>query len=59
MTLQEGLYHIRFVPSGIQPPFVGGLYATATEIGEPILAEVADSKGLQTVGNFPLSILTA
>jgi hypothetical protein len=47
--LKDGLYQIRFVPSGIQPPFVGGLYATATEIGEPVLAEVQGAKGIQTV----------
>ncbi|KAF9451429.1 hypothetical protein P691DRAFT_807783 [Macrolepiota fuliginosa MF-IS2] len=39
MTLKEGLYRIRFVPVCIQPPFVGGVYARSTEIGEPIAAK--------------------
>lgn len=50
MTLKDGLYRIRFVPVNVQPPFLGGLYATATEFGEPILAEPEQHEGLQTVG---------
>ncbi|KAF9447461.1 hypothetical protein P691DRAFT_802309 [Macrolepiota fuliginosa MF-IS2] len=37
--LEAGLYIIRFVPVGIQPPFVGGLYAQAKDYGQPIAAE--------------------
>lgn len=48
-TLKDGLYQIRFVPSGIKPPFTGGLYATATDLGEPVLAEVQGFKGIQNV----------
>jgi hypothetical protein len=48
-TLKDGLYQIRFVPSGIKPPFTGGLYATATDLGEPVLAEAAGAKGIQNV----------
>lgn len=39
MALEEGTYRIRFVPTSVLPPFEGGLYATATGVGEPILAE--------------------
>ncbi|KXN84615.1 hypothetical protein AN958_12296 [Leucoagaricus sp. SymC.cos] len=47
MTLKEGTYRIRYVPVGLQPPFVGGLYAKSTEFGEPLLAEP------ETPGNPP------
>ncbi len=53
MSLKEGLYNIRFVPSGINPPFLGGLYATATEFGEPILAE---AEGPDTPGQVVSTI---
>ncbi|KAL9710901.1 hypothetical protein Ac2012v2_005441 [Leucoagaricus gongylophorus] len=39
MTLEPGRYRIRYIPPGIAPPFVGGLYAVSTDIGQPILAE--------------------
>ncbi|KAJ3574472.1 hypothetical protein NP233_g1742 [Leucocoprinus birnbaumii] len=38
-TLKPGRYRIRYVPVGLQPPFVGGLYADSKEIGEPLTAE--------------------
>jgi hypothetical protein len=39
MVLKPGRYQIRYVPVAQQPPFLGGLYATSTEINEPLLAE--------------------
>lgn len=54
-VLEDGLYHIRFVPASVHPPFKGGLFATATELGEPILAEAGHAQGLQTVGTISIS----
>lgn len=55
MALIPGLYNIRFVPVSVQPPFLGGLYATAKEVGSPVLAEAkGPSTGLQTVGTIPI-----
>ncbi|PPR00355.1 hypothetical protein CVT24_004391 [Panaeolus cyanescens] len=39
MSLTKGVYSIRFVPPGMEPPFMGGMYATPKGYGEPIYGE--------------------
>lgn len=53
MSLKPGRYQIRYIPPGITPPFVGGLYAVSTDIGQPILAEPLSSEHPPQVVSSP------
>lgn len=55
MTLQNGLYTIRYVPKGMHLPFAGGMYATGKAINSPVVAQAMNSTipGEQTVKYIP------
>ncbi|PPR00357.1 hypothetical protein CVT24_004393 [Panaeolus cyanescens] len=36
MSIAPGIYTMRFIPPYVEPPFDGGMYATASGYGEPI-----------------------